>query len=345
MGDFLTDLVTKNSGRPAGVQPRLASRFEPVAPVNELEQRPDRSFGRTGIFAVPAAAEGSGPDIFDKKENSPVPETAPPFSPESALTGDPLPANDSPRFHRSEKAERDDTRDLSPPKIEELEAHIPANAAKTPRGLEEIIRIEAALPPELPSGPLPPETPNSFYETAVAERRPDPVSTPTPRGSFDEARVSNDPITDTTTEDRRTSLTQNSWEPARPKVPDAAARANQNLRFDAEFDVLTESDGRTVKNEKQGQRDKEAQSPVISPIAVKRRQHENKDVRSFPESPATRNGFEKIAVPEPPVINITIGRVEVRAVNSPAPAKESPNRPRATSLEEYLQKRHRGGER
>ncbi len=50
------------------------------------------------------------------------------------------------------------------------------------------------------------------------------------------------------------------------------------------------------------------------------------------------------AAPEPPTINVTIGRVEVRAVTPPAsPRRERPGRSQALSLDEYLQKR--GGKR
>jgi hypothetical protein len=46
-----------------------------------------------------------------------------------------------------------------------------------------------------------------------------------------------------------------------------------------------------------------------------------------------------------PVIQVTIGRIEVRAVTPPAPARSAPARPSpAPSLDEYL-KRRNGGER
>jgi hypothetical protein len=45
----------------------------------------------------------------------------------------------------------------------------------------------------------------------------------------------------------------------------------------------------------------------------------------------------------PPIIRVTIGRVEVRAVQSPAPGpKQAKPRPPKLSLEDYLRKRERG---
>jgi hypothetical protein len=48
---------------------------------------------------------------------------------------------------------------------------------------------------------------------------------------------------------------------------------------------------------------------------------------------------------EVPVINVTIGRVEIRAVNSSAPVKEARTKPATLSLEEYLRQRSNGGGR
>ena len=54
---------------------------------------------------------------------------------------------------------------------------------------------------------------------------------------------------------------------------------------------------------------------------------------------------ERAAIPETPVINVTIGRVEIRAAVSSAPPKQSPAKPQTLSLDEYLRKRRNGGER
>lgn len=48
--------------------------------------------------------------------------------------------------------------------------------------------------------------------------------------------------------------------------------------------------------------------------------------------------------PEPPTIQVTIGRVEIRAMASPAPSRKTSARSPAMSLEEYLKQRN-GGQR
>lgn len=54
---------------------------------------------------------------------------------------------------------------------------------------------------------------------------------------------------------------------------------------------------------------------------------------------------ERAAIRETPVINVTIGRVEIRAAVSSAPPKQSHAKPQTLSLDEYLRKRRNGGER
>jgi hypothetical protein len=49
--------------------------------------------------------------------------------------------------------------------------------------------------------------------------------------------------------------------------------------------------------------------------------------------------------PTPPVINVTIGRVEVRAAVTHAPPKQASAKPQTVGLDEYLRKRRAGGER
>ncbi|NTX40993.1 hypothetical protein HUA78_41850 [Myxococcus sp. CA033] len=59
------------------------------------------------------------------------------------------------------------------------------------------------------------------------------------------------------------------------------------------------------------------------------------------ESPASRNTSQ---APAEPVIQVTIGRIEVRAVTPAAPARSAPTRPSPSpSLEEYLARRNGGG--
>ena len=67
----------------------------------------------------------------------------------------------------------------------------------------------------------------------------------------------------------------------------------------------------------------------------------------IPRKPASKRIEEHAdEMPETPMINVTIGRVEIRAVMSAAPPKETPAAKSLTlSLDEYLRKRRAGGER
>jgi hypothetical protein len=315
MGDFLSDLVTKNFGRAAEIQPRLASRFEPIQPVFGLEQ--------TGALETVEDHE-TDHHFFPRKENPLFSERTPPerpstrdpFSPENTFSRETPPVTGDSRFQDSEEIGRDSRPDPSPrsdklpPKTENREANISITVAEVPRGLEEIRQVEANTPPSrLPVEPRP-----------SLDRRP---------------------------ENRRPPLTSNNdTESVRPKVSAALQGSDENSPTPVEFDSTTESESRAPSGKDRDAGDNREQNTVLSPVVVRhRRRNENEGVRAFPERQKMRNGFEEFSAPEPPVINITIGRIEVRAVNSPAPPKETVNRPRATSLEEYLQKRRSGGDR
>lgn len=64
-------------------------------------------------------------------------------------------------------------------------------------------------------------------------------------------------------------------------------------------------------------------------------------VPSVPSAPSVVSSA--VARPTPPTINVTIGRVEVRAVSAPPPKAASKQSSAGASLEQYLQKRNSGG--
>jgi hypothetical protein len=78
---------------------------------------------------------------------------------------------------------------------------------------------------------------------------------------------------------------------------------------------------------------------------------ERRGPRLFPLEPERRpvaaGIVERLETPrqtEPPAVHVHIGRIDVRAVETPAPPKPPPGRrtPRAPSLEEHLRARERG---
>jgi hypothetical protein len=64
-----------------------------------------------------------------------------------------------------------------------------------------------------------------------------------------------------------------------------------------------------------------------------------------PHEQASKQIAERFDTPPTPTINVTIGRVEVRAAVSSAPPKQAHAKPPTLSLDEYLRKRRNGGER
>jgi hypothetical protein len=100
-----------------------------------------------------------------------------------------------------------------------------------------------------------------------------------------------------------------------------------------------------------GQQNLEANAPIIVKPRVEQTENRvretavNQTIIPKPREPLSKQISESAKTPEAPVINVTIGRVEVRAVTSPASPKPSHAKPQTLSLDEYLQKRSRGGQR
>ncbi len=83
-----------------------------------------------------------------------------------------------------------------------------------------------------------------------------------------------------------------------------------------------------------------------TPVAVPSRLRESeKDFSIRPVSPRERREppvASAPAAPAEPVINVTIGRVEIRAVQNPARERSQPKAPRGLSLDDYLRQRAGG---
>ena len=62
------------------------------------------------------------------------------------------------------------------------------------------------------------------------------------------------------------------------------------------------------------------------------------------DRPTSRNEEQGMALPEaPPAINVTIGRIEVRATTSTTPISKPKSTPKTMSLDDYLRQRSGGG--
>ena len=89
----------------------------------------------------------------------------------------------------------------------------------------------------------------------------------------------------------------------------------------------------------------EAKTPIIAePRVAIRRDREGERPRAS-SNVASKFPGEQPEKSEAPVINITIGRVEVRALPPSAPSRAAKAQPPAVSLDEFLQRRRNGGAR
>jgi hypothetical protein len=79
---------------------------------------------------------------------------------------------------------------------------------------------------------------------------------------------------------------------------------------------------------------------LLAPVQREATPLERPAARRAPPLPAREPSVE--APPPEPVINVTIGRIEIRATNAPAPPKRTAAATPALSLDDYLNK---GGRR
>lgn len=84
--------------------------------------------------------------------------------------------------------------------------------------------------------------------------------------------------------------------------------------------------------------------PRVEP--VKEQVSERINDQTLIRFPQNHERFSELVEPvEAPTINVSIGRVEIRAITTQTIPKETRNKPQTLSLDEYLQKRRAGGDR
>lgn len=94
------------------------------------------------------------------------------------------------------------------------------------------------------------------------------------------------------------------------------------------------------KNEQGGEERVEGESVVIRPMSAVVAEPQ---IRVFDKGEAKSEEKSAAEAPQTPIIRVTIGRIEVRAVQAAAaPARKTEPPPRTLTLEEYLKARERG---
>ena len=284
-GNYLGNLAARSLAPAPAVRPRLASRFEPLAPWTEP------------LTAAPALVEETREEVAAAPARPPERPRRPAAPREEPLQEEP-PA--PPRRRRARRAEA----------VEEVEG-IETAAPEPVRPATPMAVPVVALPAQ---GRLDPRSVLPFEASP-----PGPLSTRVERGNVDEAREIV-PAVRAVIRDGAQSA---------PFAPIAQEKLPLSTRVErgpgGEVSRASRPEGR--------QPTEHAAVPALLQPKVTLAEREPFPVR--PQAPAPA-----------PTIQVSIGRIEVRATPAPkAPARERSAAPAALSLEDYLKQRSRGERR
>jgi hypothetical protein len=285
MGDYLSDLVTKNIGTAEVIAPRRPARFEPAqASAAPAEIKPPfraEGFEEERIIEIISPARPRREvSLIEKTADAPSRENSdgqiarvPPVTP--------------PENHPPETKQTDARATFTPKVIETMQEpndeNLPAsNLSRSPT--------------PLPSPAQPSPKPAKEQETSnnLGKNVPTRAHRALP----------------TETNDLKTPTTKN--------VEPPTAEPHDKILIEP----------RVVKSENR------VEEPAIRQTVISPPEMMAKQISEWAETPAT-----------PPVINVTIGRVEIRAAVTHTPPKSTSAKSQAVGLDEYLRKRRAGGER
>jgi hypothetical protein len=295
---------------PGMIRPRLPSLFEPVRSAGPTESRP--VWREDDVLIEPESSSAPGPDGLE------------------------MTIDDAPRVNRGS--------------LRETEAEQPRLPRRTARGRparsEEHLDRETPLDrrPE-PARPAPRRRGSDQGAPAGPGDRAPPVDPRAAvRGSRPAARAFDDPEETGPTAPGSDLPAQDPAEPPVAPAPDRPTRARRTAR-------------RPPSSHESGEPAVEAPSLSPAPGGIDRplpwRREGPGPSLVAPVVPPDRRGLRGPALPsasadrQPPVVRVTIGRVDVRMVPPPTPdpARQSPSGPRepALSLDAYLERRRAKG--
>lgn len=143
---------------------------------------------------------------------------------------------------------------------------------------------------------------------------------------------------------------QQSSTPSVP-TPETIAPKNAPARFSKSLPTQETAITKSIANVSDARREESSPKPDApaaqnAPVIAQTSRLSVQTAELHPIQPRRRKDFlpvDQRSSKSPPIIRVTIGRVEVRAVQSPAPGpKQAKLRPPKLSLEDYLRKRERG---
>ncbi|RKH49017.1 hypothetical protein D7Y23_18330 [Corallococcus sp. AB050B] len=350
MSDYLSHLVGRQLSPEAGVQPRIASRFAPgdlvpeqgAALVEGIEEQESpgvapRRAGRAAPWSTVsralASSEAERPPVasLGRERGARALEPDPGRAASEALSAPPVVARgltfevpvtparapDSAAPARAPVSSREAQGEGAPAPLPGASAEGPRDAVRPepePLDVRSMPR-EAVSPRRIASALRADEVPaTSTRHREAAEPGSRPI--PAPASPFSEERLS-------------------AVRGAGPRGPEAATERAA---------ALTPEEGRGAEpaSSRGGVRARGAEAPERGaefPAAAR--------VPSFPVQAERGGSAHGVPAPESapaPVVQVTIGRIEVRAVTPPAPARPAPARTSPSlSLDEYLRRRNGGG--
>lgn len=311
MGDYLSDLVTKNIGTVEIIQPRRAARFEPTQILTAFETQTESSlFSEVGfeqentIETTPHIRPRRTRQIKSSENNTVI------SSPENPIEQTVETTFISPVKTRT--SEIKPIRSRATRKTHEIEAHrettnqnlslLPASASTvstsvTPKPFP--LKFENA--PEKPS--------NAIVHTQVQTRH-------APQLKTDEFKIS-----------EQKNFDERNWNTKNLETSDSEAKDFDAQIVQALIPIIDQPRMAMIENR--------FAETAIQPV-----------ITALPREQTSNQFSDRAEISEVPTINVTIGRVEVRAVTASAPPKQTSSvKPLTMSLDEYLRKRGNGGER
>jgi hypothetical protein len=312
MSDYLKHLAARSLNRTLSIQPRLASRFEP----------PSRA-----AASPPASEPALDRDQLDMEDDtrrlSPPDAAAPPRAGSQQRMAD-VPPRSLDAVPRSlDSSQR--AFDASP--------RSDARAGIRPRvDTEQTRAASSMMPPHQPQpssvfAPPPGQQPSAHTSSGeTSETRRD-----APAQSAQDARAALQPEDDTPT-------------PRRPPATNESALERNIRRIVAGEFEARDAEAEVDRAPRPPVRDGDRKRQVVEPISIVAARAD------AGREQAARDQADASAQTSPPIIRVTIGRIEVRAVNTPAPpgargearpAAEARPDP-ARSLREYLKQRSGG---
>jgi hypothetical protein len=317
MSDYLANLAARSLAPERSVQPRLASRFEPVAEAPPLWAEPPPAAPpvfaervEEGVAARPlpprapaSRSRRSAPPgaIEPSSEERPAPE---PVRRQRARASRPLETPEPPEI-RSALEERPHPRPLShlPPALSPGEGR---KAKETP-----LLQVDSPEFPPSPGGGRVGDGRGAGGEESLRPALQPRLSPPLPRHSRAFA-----------TEDR--------------EIQDASPRARQ---------AGTVAPAARLEEPPRPAAPPPQTAPPPRPAPPARVVLEPRVTVAPAAPPPALPAPLRAAEAPAPTIQVTIGRIEVRATPPPAqPSRPRPSAPSALSLEEYLRRRSKGGD-